>query len=380
MEIQTLLSNAIGLYEQIDVPSLILNERFELVWLSECAERNYPQYKLKNGFLSVLSESRRIAAREMLSQNKVHSFSVEEVSDAYYNCTMTPLMSEGELGYVIVQLSQASDYMTSDNKDVTRLVAVFSKRVREPLFYIFSALATIGHRFESAEDYASLDYVKAIQKNAYSILRTVAHTSDYMKDVNGFPSHNPIAVPFTGYIKDLYATAESVTRGTGIPLILDVEDNGEGLLVMVDESRLSEAILNILLNSFLYTREGNRISISLRYVNNNAVLRFTDRGMGISPEYLGKVFDSHFSYEAGNTPLSNMGLGLTLARNIILRHGGTIAIDSKEHEGTNVTIRLPVLQPQDVPELFHSPTTLNLRNRFSPVYVELAEISNTQIV
>ncbi len=380
MDNQALFNNAVGLYEQIDVPTIILNDQFELVWLSKCAERYYPQYKLQNGFVSALSESRRAAAREMLNQNRVYSFSIDRFSDTRFNCTMTPLMSEQVLHYIIVQLSQASDYLTSDDGDVSRIVAAFSKRVREPLFYIFSALATIGHRFETAEDYASLDYVKAIQKNSYSILRTVAHLSDYLKDVNGFPSHNPSPIPFSIYLKDLYATAESATRGTGIPFLLDVEDTTEDFLVMVDETRLSEAILNILLNSFVYTREGNRITISLRYLGSNAVLTIADLGLGISPEHIGKVFDPHFSYDTENVPLSHIGLGLTLARNTVLRHGGMIAIDSKEHEGTNVTIRLPLVQPQDAPDLFQSPAMLNLRNRFSPVYVELSEISTTQIL
>ncbi len=380
MDDQTLLKNAICLYEQVDVPTIILNDQFELVWLSECAVKVYPQYKVKNGFASQLSESRRATAIEMLSQNKVYSFSIGYLSDTRFNCTMTPLMLKGKLYYILVQLAQASECLACDDEDVSRVIATFSKHVREPLFYIFSALSTIGHRLETMEDYSSLEYVKTIQKNSYSILRTVAHLSNYMKDVNGIPSHNPVPLPFTLYIKDLYTITESVTRSTGIPLSLELEDSAENYLVMVDETRLSEAILNILLNSFMYTREGNHITISLKYSNNNAVLRISDAGVGIPPEHLGEIFSPHFSYDTGNAPLRHVGLGLTLARNTILRHGGMIAIDSKENEGTTVTIRLPILQMHEAPEVFQSPTALNLRNRFSPVFVELSEISTIQVL
>ncbi len=380
MDKKELLNNAIGLYEQIDVPIIIINNQFELEWLSECAGRVYPQYKLKNGFASALSESRLQTAKHLLGQNKIYSFSMEHISNSRFNCTMTPLMLEGMLLYILVQLSQAPELPSGDDEDVSRFIATFSKHVREPLFYIFSALATISHRFETAEDYSSLEYVKAIQKNAYSILRTVAHLSDHMKDVNGIPSHNPSPIPFSMYIRDLYTTVESVTRSTGIPVYLDMEESPDSNLVMVDETRLSEAILNVLLNSFLYTREGNQIVISLRYVSNSAVLTITDAGSGINQEHLGSVFSPNFSYDMGNAPLRNVGLGLTLARNTIQRHNGVMTINSKEHEGTSVTIRLPIARTQAMPELFQAPPMLNLRNRFSPVYIELAEISNVQIL
>lgn len=379
MDEQLLLENTINLYRDIDIPALILNNRLEMVWLSSSAEELYPQYKLRGGFASVLSDSLRQAIVKALLKKRVYCFSVERISEQRANCTMTPLFCKDRLCYVLVQLSQAEDYPESDSEDISRVIATFSKHVREPLFYIFSALSTIGHRFETAEDYASLQYVQSIQKNSYAILRTVAHLSDYVKDVNGIPSHTPTPVLFTAYIKDLYTAAEAVTRKTGVPFLLEVEPGAESNMVMVDAQHLSEAILNILLNSFLYTREGNRITMSLRYIASSAVITVSDQGAGIPSQYLGKVFAPHFSYDTDNAPLRNAGLGLTLARNIILRHGGVIALDSRENEGTSVTVRLPVLPAQDYPELLQQ-SSLNLQNRFSPVYIELAGISGEQML
>ncbi|MFA9379789.1 MAG: sensor histidine kinase [Acetanaerobacterium sp.] len=381
MDTNKLLNDAISLYSQLDIPTIILNADFELEWLSECAGRVYPQLKLKNGFMSQLTPQRLCAAQELLAQNKSYSFCSNYMSNTRFNCTLIPLMHNDVMRYVLVQLSQAPEHPScDDDEDVTRIISTFSKHVREPLFYIFSALSTVGHRFETAEDYASLEYVKTIHKNSYAILRTIAHLSDYMKDVNGIPSHNPKPTPFSMYVRDLYTAVEAVTRGTGVPVFLDMVDANDSGLVNLDESRLSEAILNILLNSFLYTREENRITISLHYIGSSAVLTIADTGTGIPPEYLGKVFNAHFSYDMGNAPLRRVGLGLTLARNTIMRHGGTIAIDSKENMGTSITIRLPLVETDGVVELFQSPSTLNLRNRFSPIFVELAEISSPPIL
>ncbi len=379
MDDRALLENAIAFYSNLELPTVILNEDFELIWLSEYASKTYPQFTLKNGFSSVFMPGRSAAVKAILIQNRVYAFSSDFLPTANITCTLTPIMKDGKLLFVIASLSQAPAAATYDNEDVSMAIASFSKNIREPLFYMFSALATISHRFEASEDYTSLGYVNAIYRNSYAILRTVMHLSDYLKDINGLQSFNPRAMVFPSFIRDLYTAAESATRGVGIPFYLDMDDSAR-FLVSFDEDRLSVAILNIILNSFLYTKEGNEITLSLKRVGNSAVLTVADKGLGIAQEDLGKVFDSLYSQDTGNEPLHRIGLGLTLARNIVMQHGGTIAIESEEHVGTSVTIRLPIQGDSEVADCFCTAPAGYLKNRFSPIFIELAELSSTLTV
>lgn len=379
MNDRALLDNAIAFYENLELPTIILNEDFELIWLSDCTAKIYPQFTLKNGFLSVFMPERAKAVKAILIQNRRYAFTSELLPTANITCTLTPIIKQGQLLFIIASLSQAPEVSTYDNEDVSMAIASFSKNIREPLFYTFSALATISHRFESNEDYTSLSYVNAVYQNCYAILRTVTHLSDYLKDINGLQSFNPRAMVFPSFIRDLYTAAESATRGVGIPLYLNIEDPSR-FVVSFDEDRLSVAILNILLNSFLYTKEGNEITITLRRVGNNALLVISDKGAGIAQEDLSKVFDSLYSQDFGNEPLHRIGLGLTLARNIVMQHGGAITIESEEHVGTNVTIRLPIVQDAEMPDCFCTAPAGYLKNRFSPIFVELAELSSSLTV
>ncbi len=373
-----LLNDAIKLYHSLDLPTLILSPDYELIWLSECAQRYYPQLTLKNGFYSQATRERLYTAKEVLLQNKSYSFTSDYFSAPKFNCTLVPATQEGALRFIIVHLSQAPDVPICDDEDISRVIATFSKHIRDPLFYIFSALTTIGHRFETNEDYTSLEYVKTVYQNSYSILRTITHISNYLKDVNGIPHHNPKPTLFSAFIRDLYTAVEAITRGKGVPIYLDIDDEPPGI-VEIDETNMSEALLNVLLNSFVYTREGNEVYISVRYIGKNAVLTISDKGVGILPEHIGKVFDPHFSYDLTSTPFKRVGLGLTLARNTVMRHSGTITIESEENGGTRVTIRLPLEQSDTIdiePDILRSAASSGyMRNRFSPVFIELAELS-----
>lgn len=122
--------------------------------------------------------------------------------------------------------------------------------------------------------------------------------------------------------------------------------------VEVDEGQVSQVISGIVLNA----REAMGASGSIRLEAENVLLpsasgesaaptkfvrvRVIDSGAGIPPEILPKVFDPYFSTKQRGSR-KGMGLGLTICRSVIQKHGGTIGIDSTPGRGTVVTFELP---------------------------------------
>lgn len=113
--------------------------------------------------------------------------------------------------------------------------------------------------------------------------------------------------------------------------------------VMGDQQALEQLIVIILDNAIKYSHKKTTVTISLKTHEANAVLTVKDRGVGIPADDLPHIFE-HF-YRSQNTTAtertSGYGLGLPLAREIIKAHAGHIAIESKEQQGTTVTIVLP---------------------------------------
>jgi signal transduction histidine kinase len=108
--------------------------------------------------------------------------------------------------------------------------------------------------------------------------------------------------------------------------------------VYIDEDRLQEVVLNLLLNSIAaIEREGNILIIEKVEPGVALVLILADNGAGIKESQVGQIFNPFFSTKKGGT-----GLGLSICKKTIDAHGGTIEVESREGKGTTFTIKLPL--------------------------------------
>jgi signal transduction histidine kinase len=99
-------------------------------------------------------------------------------------------------------------------------------------------------------------------------------------------------------------------------------------------------VLNLVVNAVQAREEGrpNRIAVELFREGSSAVLRVSDTGRGISPSHLKRLFEPFFTTKA---PGEGTGLGLSLARKIVVAHGGAIEVASEVGEGSTFTVRIP---------------------------------------
>ncbi len=108
-------------------------------------------------------------------------------------------------------------------------------------------------------------------------------------------------------------------------------------LVLVDEARIKQAILNLLVNARQAMPAGGELLVRVRRGGTQVELSITDTGTGMSAEKLQRCFDEYWSDKPGGT-----GLGLSTARRIVEEHGGTIAALSEEGRGSSFSILLPL--------------------------------------
>jgi two-component system OmpR family sensor kinase/two-component system sensor histidine kinase BaeS len=109
-------------------------------------------------------------------------------------------------------------------------------------------------------------------------------------------------------------------------------------VVNIDPVRIREVIGNLLSNALRYTPEGGTVSIAARQLNERVTVAVSDTGAGIAAEDLPRVFERFYKGRASR----GSGLGLTIARNLVVAHGGTIRADSEPGHGTTITFDLPV--------------------------------------
>jgi len=112
--------------------------------------------------------------------------------------------------------------------------------------------------------------------------------------------------------------------------------------VLGDREALTEVCSNLLSNAIRYTPAGGRVEASLAPVAQGVVLRVRDTGIGIPPESLPRIFEEFYrAPNAREAEPGGTGMGLAIVKRIVELHGGSVAIDSTQGQGTTVQVILP---------------------------------------
>jgi len=119
-----------------------------------------------------------------------------------------------------------------------------------------------------------------------------------------------------------------------------------GLLVDADSGRLSQVFANLLTNSARYTAPGGRIDIRAGLDHQDVYIDVVDSGIGLSPEFLPKVFDLFVQgARSADRSQGGLGLGLALVQNLVKLHGGSVSAHSEGlGEGSRFRVRLPLTE------------------------------------
>jgi signal transduction histidine kinase len=219
------------------------------------------------------------------------------------------------------------------------LVANVSHELRTPLSMIRLGAETLKRSSKlKPEERAGLED---------SILREVVHLSHLVENVLDVArlqrSSNPFA--FTPLdpaelVRSVVGTYGSWIASKGFELQLDIDSAvGEQ---MWDREAVSRALLNLIDNAIKYSSDDRRIRVFLKEEEENIALGVEDRGMGINPKDLQRIFEPYFRSSFSDTQTRRgAGLGLTLVHQIVKSHGGRIEVDSVPGEGSVFKLLFP---------------------------------------
>ena len=141
-----------------------------------------------------------------------------------------------------------------------------------------------------------------------------------------------------------HSTAAVGTDCQDKQLALTLELPEEELSINGDMQAIRQMIDNLIDNAIKYTPLGGEIRVSLRKLDNNALLTITDNGVGISPQYQQRIFERFYRVDkARSRELGGTGLGLSIVKNIVEQHLGKVSVTSQEGNGSTFTVTLPLI-------------------------------------
>jgi len=120
-------------------------------------------------------------------------------------------------------------------------------------------------------------------------------------------------------------------------------DTAAAVPVRGDVAALRRALLNLVENAVKYTPPGGKVELDLVTGDGRAMLTVSDTGIGIEPADAERIFEPFVRLDAARArDTGGAGLGLAIARSIVIAHGGTLTVESRPGSGSRFTIRLPL--------------------------------------
>ena len=244
-------------------------------------------------------------------------------------------------------LQEALARLEATDRSKSEFIAVLSHELRNPLAPIRYAIPVLRDEPLSTSGTRA---VSVIDRQVSHLARLVDDLLDVGRISSGKIELRKERVVLAAVVKAaVERAAPAIARGQHS---LEVRLPEDPIWVEADEERLSQVITNLLDNAAKYSQLGGHIEVNAGQEDGMAVVRVRDRGMGIPPSDLERIFEMfHQVPHPGNVP-SGLGIGLALVRRLVELHGGTVSARSGgPGAGSEFLVRLPLAEPDvRVPE------------------------------
>ncbi|MDO9066669.1 MAG: ATP-binding protein, partial [Chloroflexota bacterium] len=148
-----------------------------------------------------------------------------------------------------------------------------------------------------------------------------------------------VATPLSQWLPPVLASWQAAAAAKGLHWEASIPADLPTL--NVDPDRLAQAVGNLLSNAVKYTPTGGTISVEAGAPGETVRIRVSDTGPGILPEDQAHVFDPFYRGRQSSRVRQGLGLGLTIANDLVKAHDGRIEMESTPGEGSRFTIVLP---------------------------------------
>ena len=257
-----------------------------------------------------------------------------------YDAASVALIEE-MAGRAAIALDNCLLYREIEERDIRKeqFVAMLAHELRNPLGAITSAVAVMEMVGGDAGDRAR----EIIKRQLHGLAQLVEDLVDTTRITTGKIRLTRSPINLAESVTRCLRTIEIAGRTQGHHVAVDAQE----AWIHADSARIDQVLANLIGNALKYTPAGGHITVRVRAVDDRAVCEVTDTGLGMSPEVLQRAFELFYQEErSSDRGRGGLGIGLTLVRQLVELHGGTVdATSDGEGRGSRFTIRLPLSVP-----------------------------------
>ena len=268
-------------------------------------------------------------------------FTVEHGDEQHhYQFSVTPVYGTSETLLGVILLLRDVTQLKELDRLKSEFVATASHELRTPLTSINMSISLLKERTADKLDAREQELLDVAQEDVERLRELVSDLLDLSKIEAGRIDLDFAAVPvsllFDKTLQSIGPQAEEQS------IMLDAEPADDLPDVRADATKITWVLTNLISNALRYTEAGGRITLAAQQVGKQVHLSVSDTGEGIPYEYQSKIFDKFVQVKSDHA-VGGSGLGLSICREIVRAHGGSIWVDSTPGEGSTFTFSLPAI-------------------------------------
>jgi PAS domain S-box-containing protein len=265
----------------------------------------------------------------------------------WYNTVKIPLFDGGRCDKLLVvatditERKRANEALQEASRRKDEFLAMLAHELRNPLAPIKNAVQLLKMQEMTNP---KLEWCRdVIDRQVTHLARLLDDLLDVARIMQGKITLKTERFELNDIVKNAVETIQPLIDSRGQELT--ISQPMESLWIEGDRVRLAQVLWNLLHNAAKYTGEGGKIMLTVTRESSDAVIEIRDTGIGISPEILPQIFDLFIQADHSLAHCQGgLGVGLTLVRQLVEIHGGTITAASAGVDlGSTFTVRLPAL-------------------------------------
>ncbi len=237
----------------------------------------------------------------------------------------------------LAEQAQQAELLQATEKLQTALLNSISHDLRTPLVAITGALTSLDEQADSLNDEYRRSLVGTAREEADRLNRLVGNLLSMTRIESGaIKLHRE-----PGDIQDVIGTALEQLGKRVADHEVKVDVPADFPLVPMDFTLIVQVAVNLLENAVKYSPKGSPIDVSASLLDGDARIEIADRGVGIPPDDLARVFDKFYRVQRPES-VGGTGLGLSISKGIVEAHHGNIYARARDGGGTVVSVELPL--------------------------------------
>lgn len=233
-----------------------------------------------------------------------------------------------------------SERNKEDNSAKLQFFTNISHEFRTPLTLILGPLQQILLNYNGSN--TMYKKLLVIESSANHLLKLINRLMDFRKFENNQFILETAEGNIVKYIKEIFLSFTEFAKDGDYKYTFESSD--EEILVYFDRFKLERVFYNLISNAFRYTPKGGEIAVKIRKEVCQIIIEVEDTGIGIAKEHVDKIFDLFFEIPAHNNEQINYnkgtGIGLSIVKNIINLHKGTITVENKTTKGVVFKVKM----------------------------------------